>query len=415
MTDRQRQASGDAGDVPDVRKRRLRRMVLAAVAATLVTVAGTCAYDDVRGLSLVIRRADVRGLARRLAETQTTTYVERLVSVPLAGGTVAARAYVPDGASNQTALLVSGLHPAGIDEPRLVALSRELAKSRVTVVTPQIPELSRYEITAALTDHIEQAAVWLAANAELSPSGRIGLMGISFSGGLSIVAAGRPALRDRLEYVFAFGGHDDLPRVLTYLCTGVEGGPAVGPLPDLDSASVLGPPHDYGVAVVLLNVADHLVPSEQVDPLRDAVQRFLWASYLHGVDAPAAERQFAALRALAPSLPEPAATLLALVNDRDVARLGPRLLPYVASHVEAAALSPARSPAPTAPVFLLHGRHDTVIPAAESAYLAERLRAQSLPARLLLTDLISHVDADQPAQAIDVWRLARFWGDLLGR
>jgi hypothetical protein len=39
-------------------------------------------------------------------------------------------------------LLVAGLHPAGIDEPRLMALSRELAKSKVTVVTPEIPELS---------------------------------------------------------------------------------------------------------------------------------------------------------------------------------------------------------------------------------------------------------------------------------
>ena len=101
------------------------------------------------------------------------------------------------------------------------------------------------------------------------------------------------------------------------------------------------------------------------------------------------------------------------VNNRDVARLGPRLLPYVASHVEAAALSPARSPAPTAPVYLLHGRRDTVIPAAESVYLAQRLRAQSVPVRLLLTDLISHAEANQPVRVVDVWRLTRFWSDLL--
>jgi dipeptidyl aminopeptidase/acylaminoacyl peptidase len=68
-----------------------------------------------------------------------------------------------------------------------------------------------------------------------------------------------------------------------------------------------------------------------------------------------------------------------------------------------------------APVYLLHGRHDTVIPAAESMYLAQRLRTQSVRVRLLLTDLISHAEADQPASALDVWRLARFWGDLLAR
>jgi len=139
------------------------------------------------------------------------------------------------------------------------------------------------------------------------------------------------------------------------------------------------------------------------------------ASSLEGVDAAAAEREYAALRTLPPGLPEPAATLLESVNNRDVAHLGPLLLPYVASHVEAAALSPSRSPAPTAPVFLLHGRDDTVIPAAESVYLAQRLRTQSVRVRLLLTDLISHAEADQPVQVIDVWRLARFWGDLLAR
>jgi len=83
--------------------------------------------------------------------------------------------------------------------------------------------------------------------------------------------------------------------------------------------------------------------------------------------------------------------------------------------VEAAALSPSRSPAPTAPVFLLHGRHDTVIPAAESMHLAQRLHTQSVPVRLLMTDLISHAEADQPPAILEVWRLGRFWGDLLDR
>jgi hypothetical protein len=133
------------------------------------------------------------------------------------------------------------------------------------------------------------------------------------------------------------------------------------------------------------------------------------------VDAPAAAREFSDLRILARDLPEPAATLLGLVNDRDMAHLGPLLLPYVASHVEAPALSPSRSPAPTVPVYLLPGRHDAVFPAAESVYLAQRLRMQSVRVRLLPTDLISHAEADQPASALDVWRLARFWGDLLAR
>jgi dienelactone hydrolase len=391
-----------------------RRVVIATIGAVVLMLAGAQAYHYAHGLSLVIRGANLTGFIRTVADLDTVHHEEHLVRIPVRLGSIAGRVYAPARRSNQTVLLVAGLHPAGIDEPRLMALSRELAKSKVTVVTPEIPELSRFEITPALTDQIEQAAVWLATSTDLTPTGRIGLLGISFSGGLSVVAAGRAGLRDRLSYVFAFGGHDDLPRVLTYLCTGVEGGPNIRPW-ELDPATVQRLPHDYGVAVVLLNVADHLVPHEQVTALRDAVRRFLWASYLDGVDPPAAAREFAELRMLAGRLPEPAATLLDLVNNRDVAQLGPRLLPYVASHVEAAALSPSRSPAPTAPVYLLHGRLDTVIPAAESVYLAQRLRARSVPVRLLLTDLISHAEADQPVRVADVWRLTRFWSDLLGR
>ena len=388
------------------------RRVAAAIGAIVLVLVGARACHYSHGLSLVVRGANLTGLIRTAADLDTVHHEERLVHIPMGLGSIAGRVYVPARGSNQTVLLVAGLHPAGIDEPRLMALSRELAKSKVTVVTPEIPELLRFDITPILTNQIEQAALWLATSADLTPTGRIGLMGISFSGGLSVVAAGRPLLRDRLSYVFAFGGHDDLPRVLTYLCTGVEGGPTIGRW-ELDPATLQRPPHDYGVAVVLLNVGDHLVPAEQVAVLRDAVRRFLWASYLDAVDAPAAAREFAELRTLARRLPEPAATLLDLVNNRDVARLGPLLLPYVASHVEAPALSPARSPAPTVPVYLLHGRLDTVIPAAESVYMAQRLRAQSVPVRLLVTDLISHAEADQPVRVVEVWRLARFWSELL--
>jgi hypothetical protein len=48
-------------------------------------------------------------------------------------------------------------------------------------------------------------------------------------------------------------------------------------------------------------------------------------------------------------------------------------------------------------------------------YLAQRLRTQRVPVQLLLTDLISHAEADQPARVGDIWNLARFWGDLLSR
>ena len=104
------------------------------------------------------------------------------------------------------------------------------------------------------------------------------MLGISFSGGLSIVAAGRPRLRDRLAFVLSFGGHGDLIRVMHYLAPGR----CRRPTPAAAAADITGaehvqvhPPHDYGVAVVLLTFADRVVPAEQVEPLRDGIGIFL--------------------------------------------------------------------------------------------------------------------------------------------
>ncbi|MDO8794879.1 MAG: hypothetical protein Q7J25_09690 [Vicinamibacterales bacterium] len=390
----------------------MKRRAIVAGSAIALVLFGVAARPYVLGLSLVVRAANLHGLARRAADLYTVAETERLVRVPVAHTSIRARVYAPSRTSRQTVLLVSGVHPAGIDEPRLMALARELARTNVTVVTPEIPELGQFDITPALTDRIEEAAVWLAAESGMAPTGRIGLMGVSFSGGLSVVAAGRPSLRDHVSYVLSFGGHDDLPRVLRYLCTGIEAAPGGATAAPYTTAP--RSPHDYGVAIILLGIADRLVPPDQAAALRAGVRRFLGASALDQVDKPQAEREFAALRVLARDLPEPSRTLLEYVNDRDVAHLGPRLLPYIAFYGDAPALSAARSPKPSAPVFLLHGRDDNVIPAVESEYLAEHLRGQA-PVRLLVTDLISHADADQPAHLGDVLELALFSGDLLNR
>jgi hypothetical protein len=410
-----------------------RRAVVIAFALAAIAAAALIARPYVHGLSFVVRAANMDGLVRRIADLDTGLARERELELPMPGGPLRARAYEAAGLARRAALLVPGLHPAGIDEPRLVALARLLSDSGVTVVTPDIPELSQFTITPAITDAIERAASWLAAQPAFAPDGRVGMMGISFSGGLSVVAAGRPGLRDHVAYIFSLGGHDDLPRVLKYLCTGVEPPPPDSTSPlrgvrltpdtagqtarlerDPSEVAEAPPPHDYGTAVILLGVAERVVPRAQVGPLRDAVKRFLRASALDRPDEPQDERGLAALRALAGTLPEPSATLLRYVSDRDVVHLGARLLPYIGFYFDAPALSASRSPKPSAPVFLLHGPEDNVIPAAESVHLAAELRGTT-PVRILLSGLIARANADRRAHVGDVLELASFLGDLLSR
>jgi len=383
-------------------------IVLLALGA-LVFIARPYAH----GLSFVVRVAEMHGTARTIADFDTVRIQERELTIPTTHGTMRARAYEPPS-PHRAALLTSGLHASGIDEPRLVRLARQLAAGGVTVVTPDIPELSRFEVTPAITDAIERSAGWLAQESGLAQQRPVGLMGISFSGGLSIVAAGRPSLAGHVAYVFAFGGHDDLPRVLRYLCTGSEPYPTHELGIQSDSPFVLAP-HDYGVAVMLLGTADRLVPKAQAAPLREAVRRYLLASALDtNVDKDGAAHEFDALKQLARKMPEPSATLLRYINERDVIHLGRRLLPYIGASAADAALSVSKSPKPSVPVFLLHGTEDNVIPPVESEYLAQDLRGRA-PVRLLLSGLISHAEADRPVHVGDVMQLAGFWGDLLSR
>ncbi|HEY7289341.1 MAG TPA: hypothetical protein VH583_05840 [Vicinamibacterales bacterium] len=403
----------------------MRLMRVLRLLAVLVAIAGLALVTRpyVHGLSFVIRAADMQGSLRRAADFDVVASSQREISIPTRRGSMRGRVYDPDGAARRTVLLTSGLHVSGIDEPRLVKLARDLAGSRLRVVTPDIPELASFNITPAITDAIEQSARWLATDSGLAVGSTVGMMGISFSGGLSIVAAGRASLADRVAYVFAFGGHDDLPRVLRYLCTGQEPYPPgqIHLKPASDGAGAAGdapftrPPHDYGVAVILLGVADRVVPVAQVEGLRTAVRDYLQASALDGgVDRAAAPAAFDRVRAEAAALPEPSKTLATYVVNRDVIHLGARLLPFVRALSSDPALSPSKSPKPTAPVFLLHGSDDNVIPSIESEYLFDDLSGRT-HVRLLLSGLISHAEADRPVHTTDVLKLAGFWGDLLAR
>jgi dienelactone hydrolase len=379
-------------------------MVL-AVAAVLLAAAGDLAMRTYRrGAAFVVQAAGIQGVVRRVAAWQTVPVSETLdgYAVPWRSGTLRAHAYHPGRVLGRGIMLVPGVHAAGIDEPRLVGFARDLASMGHPVLTVELPDLTHYQITPRTTDMIEDAAAWMLRQPEYSgEDGRVGMMGISFGGGLSIVAAGRPSIRDHIAFVLSFGGHGDLPRTLQYLCTGIQ--------PD----GTVRPPHDYGLAIVLLGAADQVVPHEQVQPLRDAILSFLEASRLDMIDKAKAAVEFARAKSLEATLAEPSRTYMGYVNARDVKRLGPILLPHMSALGGDPALSPSRSAPPACPVYLLHGSDDNVVPAVESVLLARDLRARGVIVHQLATPLITHAEVDRSSTATAIWRLIDFWSDLL--
>jgi dienelactone hydrolase len=406
----------------------VRRLVRVLVISTTLLVAfAIIGRPYVDALAFIARAASLPGAAQTLAEWRAEPFVaEPVRTIPTRHGAVDARLFRPaNGHSERAVTLVPGVHMDGIHETRLVGMAEDLAASGFTVLTVASPDLQRFRITPASTDIIEDAATWLAAGAdgtvEPADDGKVGMLGISFSGGLSIVAAGRPALRDKVSYVMSFGGHGDLQRVMRYLCSGSA--PAMPPLGEAtrDVAGAehvtIRPPHDYGVAVVLLGVADQLVPAEQVEPLRQGILAFLAASSLDLIDKPRADIEFQRARDIAAQLPEPSRTLLTHVNARAVDQLGPILTPAVeslAARDEHTDLSPERAAAPAAPVYLLHGAEDNVIPSVETVLLTAYLRDKT-DVHAVLSGLITHAEVDRSAAAIEVWRLVGFWRSLMAQ
>ena len=393
-----------------VRCNAMRRRLLVVVTALLVALAlfVYVGAPYARATAFIIRAADLGGRAEVFANRAARTVViEPRQQITTRYGDVPARLYVPEGTSRRTVLLVPGIHSMGIEEPRLTALAGDLAGAGVKVMAMALPDLQAYRITPRATDVIEDAVTWISQRPVLAPDGRVGIVGISFAGGLSISAASRPSIRDKIAFVLSFGGHGDLERVMRYLTTGQA--PQV---PGLETH----PPHDYGVAVILYGLADHgVVPHEQVVALRDGIETFLLASQLTLVSTDKANATFARAREMATRLPEPSKTYLNYVNDRAVDKLGPALVPYLKQlDSDNPALSPQRvEHAASAPIFLLHGSGDTVIPAAETAIFSDDLRRKGADVHVLLSELITHAEVNKAATYIDVLKLIHLWAQVL--
>lgn len=380
-------------------------MLLIVVLVLVAVVYFAAPY--VRATSLIVRVAGIGGPAQAIVSLQDTRVDTRpRHTVPTRHGDVPAQFYVPARISERAVLVMPGFNSNGLDESRLAALAADIASSGYPVMALALPDLQQFLLTAASTDVIEDAVAWMAEQPRLAPDGRIGIIAVSFSGGLSIVAAGRDRIRNHVKFVVSLGGHGDMRRVMRYLATGVA--------PKVDGLENHAP-HDYGVAVILNSLADRgVVPIEQASPLREAIETYLKASQATVISDAAAAPIFAKARAMTAVLPEPSRTYMQYVNDRNVGKLGAMLVTHLdQAGVNDPALSPELAPAPAASTFLLHGNDDNIIPPAESVLLANYLRSKGVKTKVLLSGLITHASVNPNAGAMEAVKLVNFWASVI--
>jgi fermentation-respiration switch protein FrsA (DUF1100 family) len=124
--------------------------------------------------------------------------------------------YVPNHPA-PAVVLVLGAAPGGPDDPRAIRLATALARAGRVVFAPRL-SLAARRFDPEDLDRIVRAV--LALDAHPATSGPTALLGISYGGSFSLVAAADPRLRGRLGVVAVFGAYFDLAGVIQAASTG---------------------------------------------------------------------------------------------------------------------------------------------------------------------------------------------------
>ncbi|APR77097.1 Hypothetical protein A7982_02444 [Minicystis rosea] len=344
----------------------------------------------VRAASLLLRFADEKATGA-LADFDRHVVDEEPCTVETAHGPVRARVYTPQGVSGAPGVvLVHGVHRLAIDEPRLKRFSRAIAASGVVVLTPEVAEIADYTVDPRSIETIGAAARTLRTRLG---GGRAGVMGMSFAGGLSLMAAADPRFAEDVGFVVSVGGHHDLARVSRFFATSEVERP--------DGSAVHLEAHGYGALVLLYGSASRFFPAEDVPAAKEAIRLWLWDE--RDKARVAAEALSPASWAKVDALFDGRIDLVAPEILTEIER-SPELMERVSPHGKLARMA--------VPVFLLHGAGDTVIPAAETQWIASEVPAHLLR-RALVSPAIVHVELGPSTPFSEKWDLVHFMAGVL--
>ncbi len=368
-------------------------LALLAVAA-LGVVAVRPVIHHAQAAGVLLRLDSKAPSAWGLRDWDTHPVAESELTFETPDGEAHARLYAPRDAAHAPGLvMVHGIHHLGMNEPRLVRFARSIASTGVNVLTPDVRELADYAVDERSVQTIGRATLELAGRLPWAPT--VGLMGLSFAGGLALLTASDPKYAPSIAYVVAVGAHDDLGRVSRFFAT--------GRIEQADGTFLEMRPHEYGPLVLVHAHAADFFPLEDAPTARDALRLWLWD-----------EKSDA--RAREAGLSPPSKARLDALFDGKIETVAPELLHDVDARADAMrAVSPhGRMKGLHAPVFLLHGASDNVIPASETRWL-ERDLPPDVHRSVLVSRLIGHVELEGEPTAGERWAAVHFLAGVLAK
>jgi pimeloyl-ACP methyl ester carboxylesterase len=367
-----------------------RVLVIALLAFPLFLLAINRLRYELRSYALLTHLVDPQASGPLLRFESNAVCAED-VTIDTKDGTIPGRLYLPVGISNPHGIVVlPGIHRLGIYDPRFVNFSNALSASGFAVLTPVLASLADYHVDAASIPTIGSSPAWLERRLGTGP---VTVIALSFSGGLALLAACDPQYASHMRALVLFGGYENLERVSRFLATGQEEFP--------DGHIIPAPAHDYGASVFVYAHLSQFFALKDIPAAHEALKYWLW-------EEPENAKPW--LDKLSP----PARALLDALMSRRIDLVRPQLLAAIhADAAELAALSPDGQIAKLRiPVFILHGATDTVIPPAESLWLAKEVPRRDVRA-VLITPAFTHVDLQHKASWTDQLRLVDFIAAVL--
>lgn len=118
------------------------------------------------------------------------------------------------------ALIVThGFAHEGAHDPRLEALCRRLARLGWIVMTPEFPQMKRYQLGLDDTEDLETAWLALTRRPDVDPT-HVGVLAFSFGAAPMLIGLAREPMRSRVSFGLVFGGYFDLHTTMKYVLTG---------------------------------------------------------------------------------------------------------------------------------------------------------------------------------------------------
>jgi pimeloyl-ACP methyl ester carboxylesterase len=366
-----------------------KKLIAGVVLVVAIAAATPSAHDHLRAASVLARFSNPQD-NDRLANFDRHAVDEKTFCFAGEKEQLCGRIYSPHDMTRAPGIvLLHGVHPLGIEEPRLVSFARALSASGVTVFTPPVKELADFRISPASVPTIGLSAQ--ALHQEIG-RGPVGIIGFSFAGGLALLAAADPRYADDIGFVAAIGAHHDLDRVARFFFT--------DQIQTVDGKTILMPAHEYGGAVLVYMKAEKFFPGE-AENARVAIRHWLMeepdkAKLAETQLSASAHARFETLHSR--QFGESITDFLRIVEE---------------SREEMNAVSPrGHLGSLRARVYLLHGTEDNVIPASEADWLASEVPSGLLKTKVLSPAII-HVDPSEKISAKEEFDLVHYIAGIL--